>query len=92
MSRRPGIASDWYDLYSGDVYPKGFVTMRGIKMKPPKYYDGLFERTYPTDLARQKAARKREAKKHADNNTPARLRVREKVQEARAQLLIRGLD
>lgn len=43
MSRRPGIASDWFSKYSSDVYPKDFVTIRdGIKCKPPRYYDKLY--------------------------------------------------
>lgn len=51
MSRRPGIASDWFDKYYTDVYPKDFVTIKdGVKCHPPKYYDKLFERNHYEDL------------------------------------------
>nr|QJB19408.1 MAG: replication initiator protein [Microvirus sp.] len=47
MSRRPGIASDWFDKNKNDVYPLDavFIQRNGklIKMKPPRYYDNKFE-------------------------------------------------
>ena len=47
MSRRPGIASDWFDQHKNDVYPLDavFIQRNGklIKMKPPRYYDNKFE-------------------------------------------------
>jgi len=43
MSRRPGIAADWLKKYSSDVYPADSVVVRGREMKPPKFYDRLFE-------------------------------------------------
>ena len=47
MSRRPGIGSKWFDQYQSDVYPKDFTTVRGKKIKPPKYYDRLLENVDP---------------------------------------------
>lgn len=41
MSRRPGIGSDWYRKYKGDI-EKQYITARGFKMRPPKYYDRLY--------------------------------------------------
>ena len=46
MSRRPGIARDWFDKYKTDL-DKGFITFNGRKMQPPKYYDSLFEKEDP---------------------------------------------
>jgi hypothetical protein len=43
MSRRPGIGKTWYDQFKNDL-KKDFITVRGKKMKPPKYYDGLLEK------------------------------------------------
>lgn len=43
MSRRPGIGRGWYDKFRSDVYPADNVVMRGIMLKPPKYYDGLYD-------------------------------------------------
>lgn len=44
MSRRPGIGHDWIKKYSNDVYPKDFHTLNGIKMKPNRYYDSIYEK------------------------------------------------
>ena len=50
MSRKPGIASDWLTLHKDDVYPSDFITMNGIKMKPPKSYDRIYERTHKQEM------------------------------------------
>lgn len=73
MSRRPGIAYQWYedhpDIYSYDLIslktPKG-----GKLIKPPRYFDRLYDVTYPSDMARIKEARKSFAKQ----DTLAKLR------------------
>ena len=43
MSRRPGIASAWFDKFQEDVFPHDRVVLRGREMRPPKYYDKLFD-------------------------------------------------
>jgi hypothetical protein len=35
-----GIGKEWFDKYRGDL-DKDFITMRGQRMRPPKYYDRL---------------------------------------------------
>lgn len=50
MSRRPGIGKKWFDKYHSDVYPKDFITINGKKVKPPKYYDKLYENKEPLDM------------------------------------------
>lgn len=51
MSRRPGIASGWFDRFHSDVYPKDFVTIHdGMRCRPPKYYDKLYERNHFYEL------------------------------------------
>lgn len=48
MSRRPGIAKEWFDKYKNDVYPQDFIVIRdGIKCRPPKYFDKLAEKFFP---------------------------------------------
>jgi hypothetical protein len=47
MSRRPGIAKEWFDKHKNDVYPSDNIHLRGKKFKPPKYYDKLFEQSNP---------------------------------------------
>ncbi|AXF52678.1 MAG: replication initiator protein [Microviridae sp.] len=92
MSRRPGIAAGWFDKYADDVYPSDFVTVRGKKVRPPKFYDRLMETTRPYEMEDIKNARTEAAKQHAENNTLERLRTREKVQYIKLKSLPRNLD
>jgi len=92
MSRRPGIANRWYDEWKDDVYPHDYVVVNGVRCKPPKYYDGLYELDDPDDYVRLKSNRKINALKHVDNNSYLRLAVREKVQKARLTKLVRNVE
>lgn len=92
MSRRPGIGKGWFDKFSSDVYPSDEVVLRGKLMRPPKYYDSLYELVDPLDHERIKIRRKVSASKHKDNNTPERLEVRRKVKEAQISRLVRNVD
>lgn len=92
MSRRPGIGKPWLDKYLADVYPDDFVVVKDKKHRPPRYYDSLYEIQYPSDFTAIKEARVIKAKKHADNNTPERLKVREKCQLAKLKSLVRPLE
>lgn len=89
MSRRPGIAKGWFEQYHSDVYPKDFVVLRGQKMRPPKYYDRQYEIIEPFLMDEIKDERSLNAVQFLDNNTPDRLLVREKVQNARLSKLVR---
>lgn len=82
MSRRPGIGRGWYEKYKNDVYPSDEVIVKGISVKPPKYYDSMLEIENPEILALLKAERRRLSDKIKDNNCCERLVVREKVAEA----------
>lgn len=93
MSRRPGIARAWFEQFRDDVYPSDVVVLRGgMKLRPPRYYDGLFEAEFPSDFKKLKARRKSRAAEFVDNNTPSRLKVRERVQKAKLALLKRSLE
>lgn len=91
-SRRPGIAATWLKEFSDDVWPDDFIVVEGRKMRPPRFYERQLEVVDP-DLHRQ-VKRKRQATNlaRAEDNTPARLAVREKVQTARFNRLPRNLD
>lgn len=91
MSRRPGIGKAWFEQFKSDVYPHDFVVMNDQKVRPPKYYDGLYELDHKQSFRKIKARRKANSAQHADNNTPERLKVREKVQDARLSKLHRSL-
>lgn len=92
MSRRPGIAAGWFDRFSRDVFPSDEVIARGVKCRPPRYYDKLFEAAHGPEFERIKAQRVERASKHADNNTLERRTVREICTEARVSLLRRGFE
>ena len=47
MSRMPGIGKPFFEKYMNDIYPKGFITVDGIKQKPPIYYDNLYKSRFP---------------------------------------------
>lgn len=87
-----GIGKNWYEEYQEDVYPRDYVVVNGKEVRPPKYYDRLYEVEYPSDFARLKESRKLNAKKYADNNTPDRLKTREQVKLSRLNNLPRKLD
>lgn len=64
MSRRPGIAKGWYDKYKSDVYSKDFLMFNDKKIRPPSYFDRLFEHEYPDDFLILKQKRKENVYKH----------------------------
>ena len=91
MSRRPGIGRGWVDKYLGDVYPSDFVVINGVKCRPPRFYDSIYDVCDPRHSARVKSARWCNAKKHACDNTDSRLLVRNEVATSRCDRLIRNL-
>lgn len=92
MSRRPGIARDWFEKYLTDVYPGDFVVLRDKKLKPPKYYDRLYELTSPEEHEALKKRREKNGRKNSENNTCERLQVREQIQFEKFKLLKRGFE
>lgn len=95
MSLKPGIGSRWLDKFQTDVYPRDYVVVNGVKVKPPKYYDVLFERENPGTFSEIVAQRE------LDMNTlikrdhlefwPDRMFVKEQVHLARSNQLLRSL-
>lgn len=61
MSRRPGIGKSWLEKYQKDIKRDDFVVLRGIPMKPPKFYGSQFEIEDPRRWAEIKANRKQAA-------------------------------
>lgn len=92
MSRRPGIGKGWFEKFKGDVYPHGFVVMRGKKMRPPKFYDSQFEIVDPQGFAQLKADRQVAGESHAENNTPRRLLDREEIKLIQLDQLKRSYE
>jgi hypothetical protein len=93
MSRRPGIATEWYKKYKKSVYPSDFIVMRdGRKINVPKLFDNLLGDENPDRLKKIKARRREKGLKHRDNNTPFRRRQRERIQKRKLEQLKRELE
>ena len=92
MSRRPGIGRPWMDKFSSDVYPHDRVVLRGREMRPPKFYDAIFELANPEGMEEIKFKRESKSKLQAVDNETARLRTREKLQEIKFKCLKRGYE
>jgi len=90
MSRRPGLGSDWFKKFKSDVYPSDFVVSRGVKMRPPKFYDTLFDLENPELLASLKRARARRFDRL--ENDAFRLRDKEIVKSSQIKSLLRPLE
>lgn len=88
MSRRPGIAAEWFEKFKSDVYPDDFVVHRGVKMAPPKFFD---KKLSEEELEAVKRKRKHRAHRYLKDNTKDRLRVREAVTAERVSRLRRSL-
>lgn len=83
MSKKPGLGSTWWAKYGSEVYPDDFVVMKGMKFRPPAFYDKKMEKEDPY-LAEQVAERRKLAAcVQADQQTPARLKIREACAEAK---------
>ncbi len=81
MSRKPGIGKPWYDKYHCEVYAADSVIIRGKEMKPPRFYDGMYEIQQPEHMAKIKSDR-RKSRILADG-TPERLESQRRVTLAR---------
>ena len=77
------VSQSRYDVYAHDT-----VIMRNMKLRPPRYYDKLYDLENPEGFSRIKAKRVYKATTSVDN-TPERLEVREAVQKSKADRLFR---
>lgn len=93
MSLKPGIGKPWLDKFRTDVYPRDYVVINGVKTKPPKYYDVLFEREDSGTFSELVAQRELDGYVQTlkGENSTSRLSVREQVQAARLSMLKRKI-
>ena len=90
-SRRPGIGLSWLEKYTADVYPKGKVIVRGKEANPPRYYDKQIAKWDPDVYELIQHDRHIEGSKRWEDQTDARLKVREEVQAAKLRQLKRNI-
>ena len=59
MSRRPGIGRPWIDKFMADIYPRDEVVLSSkLKLRPPKYYDKLYDDIDPVEFGKIKQKRR----------------------------------
>jgi len=89
MSRRPGIGRLWFERFAKETYRDDFTIMNGMKVRPPRYFDVLFDAVDSKRLKRVKLVRRRKAL-----DRPKRSNRRSIVRETvlRAKLRVKGKD
>lgn len=86
-----GIGHNWISTYTGDVYPKDYTTVKGRRVKPPRYYDKYLEGINPDMYDDIKASRELSMSLNFAENDASRLRQKEIVCEAKNSKLKRSL-
>lgn len=94
MSLKPGIGRGWFDKYSTEVYPQDEVIINGKAVKPPKYYDKVYDKIPFNTLDEVRAQRELDGyKSHLlGENLAPRLAAREAVAIARSNTSLRKLS
>jgi len=94
MSLKPGIGKPWLEKFRTDVFPRDYVVVNGVKTKPPKYYDRLFEKEDPGTFSEIVAQRELDGygQRLLGEQTDARLAVKEQVTLARNSMLKRSFQ
>lgn len=85
MSRRPGIASQYFADYKNDVYPHDEIIpdLGRPASLPPRYFDKLLEKVDPLLYEKVKKNRSEGLDFYSDpNSTDSRLQTRERVKKA----------
>lgn len=92
MSRRPGIAREWFRQNPGDVYPKDFVTIVGHVFRTPRFYDKIYDIEQPEAFKKIKRKRLTHAKEKGKDDSSTRRRSKRIISEQRALLLYREYE
>jgi len=92
MSLNPAIGKGFFEAYNTDIYPDDFCLIEGKKVRSPRYYDRLLEKSNPELLERVKTNRKAQAEKMAADNTRDRRAVKEKCLQAKLKQLKRNIE
>lgn len=94
MSRKPGIGSGWFDRFYVDCFPSDYLVLKGQKRPVPAYYTAKLARLDPLlhEAIKEDRWVNANTPEVLAEKTPERLRVRERLQTLRAQLLIRPVE
>jgi len=86
-----GIGYRWWKKYRGDIQ-KGFITVRGHKMAPPKYYDRLDKENFNDSYVERTEKKQNELRTRESDDTVARGYVKDHLAKKRVKRLIRGIE
>lgn len=80
-SRNPGIAANFFDTYTSDIFPKGYTTFKGRRLPAGRYFLNRLEKVNPSQHAEVKAQRAEyiESPAFQADNTPERLAAKESI-------------
>lgn len=94
MSLKPAIGLNWITKYHSDVFSIDSCLLRGVKVRPAKYYDKFFEKNYP--LRFDKIKSKREDLMHeyitSPESQPHRITAKHEFILLRTRALTRPLE
>ena len=91
MVPMPGIGAGWFEKYQTSVYPHDFVVVSGRRLRPPRYYDHLYEIDDPDTFDFVKSTRKQRIFLSGSRPAPS-LAAQEQVARQTAALLVRPFD
>jgi len=86
-----GIGMEFFNKYSSDIYPADHVIVNGHETRPPRYYDDLYDQVEPASMESIKATRVQNMENQKADNTPDRLKSKEKVKMAQIRNLKREI-
>lgn len=102
--RSGNLGLTWFNKYKSDAFPSDFLVVDGRQTRVPRFYDTLLKQEeqppspdkkyfqqLDTPLHRIKQKRRSDSRRHAEDQTPARLRVREFVKTTQLNQLKRNL-
>lgn len=91
MSLKPGIGQGWIEKFKDNVYPDDFVVVKGVRCKPPRFYDKKLELS-DSKVHGKVCRRRKERAKNDPDNSPDRLAVREQVKQGKFSQLKRSYE
>lgn len=86
MSLRPGIGEPYYRRWRDQIYPRDELIMDGRKIRPPEYFDVLYEREFPDEFAEIQTRRRLSAELHYAGDNAQRRQAGEQIAKAQQGL------
>lgn len=87
-----GLGYQFLQDYFSDVYNHDSVVIRGLAVRPPRYYDKQLQKINPELLMEFKLKRELQSELNSENSTPERLKVRRRIKLAQIRSLKRKLS